>query len=59
MQLLCTCTVRLQCDLAAEEEIHKKAMADLALPPQITPKNQQATDGQSYASQVEQLQMLV
>ena len=47
---------RLQDERAKEEEIHKKAMAELAQPLEATPPEDQEMD---YIAQVEHLQQLV
>ena len=53
---------RLEEEVAKEEEIHERAMAELAQPIEITPphlEENQEGEGPSYAAKVEQLQMLV
>ena len=53
---------RLEEEVSKEEEIHERAMAELAQPIEITPSHleeNQEGEGPSYAAQVEQLQMKV
>ena len=53
---------RLEEEMAEEEEIHEREMAELAQPIQITPphlKENQEGEQPSYAAKVQQLQMMV
>ena len=53
---------RLEDEVAREEEIHKKAMAELTQPIEVTPPHlneSQEEEGLSYAAKVEELQMMV
>ena len=53
---------RLEEEVAEEEVIHERAMAELAQPIEITPphlKECQEGEASSYAAKVEQLQMMV
>ena len=57
-------TVRLEEEIAREEEIHKRVMAELTQPIEVPPPylaNEESQDGEglSYAARVQQLQMMV